>query len=100
MSMAMSQEAHERQKRNSAAQARRQKRQAIISDYKRGMGCVECKESDPLLLDFHHLNPDQKDFTIAEKLHTVSMDRLWAEILKCEILCVSCHRRAHSRHPH
>lgn len=55
--------------------------------------CVDCGETDPLVLDFHHRDPSTKLFTVRDKgLHT-SVQRLEAEIRKCEVLCANCHRK-------
>jgi len=47
-------------------------------------------------LEFHHRDPSQKDFAPSAKGHTVSWDRLRAEIAKCDLLCANCHREVHN----
>jgi hypothetical protein len=64
--------------------------------------CVVCKESDPLLIDFHHVGP--KKFRIAHLLSRSVYAPLgnWptllaAELKQCVPLCVVCHRRLHGK---
>jgi hypothetical protein len=48
--------------------------------------------------DFHHLDPQEKDFTISA--HMTSWDRIKKEIDKCVLLCANCHREVHDgMHP-
>lgn len=50
--------------------------------------CIEC-------LEFHHLDPSEKDFTIS-KMRTYSFDeKIKKELDKCNLLCRNCHGEAH-----
>lgn len=54
--------------------------------------CVDCGEDDPMVLDFDHLR--DKEFNIAHAARNgMSLQRLSAEIEKCEVRCSNCHRR-------
>jgi len=56
--------------------------------------CVKCGETDPILLDFDHIDPHTKTRNISEYRHgTWSIKSLEKEIAKCQILCANCHRR-------
>lgn len=65
----------------------------FVQDYLKNHPCVDCGESDPIVLDFDHVR--------GEKLSDVSRlanlgSRLWKiikEIEKCEVRCANCHRR-------
>ena len=46
-------------------------------------------------LDFHHINPDEKAFTIQENCNR-SWETVSAEIKKCALLCSNCHRELHN----
>jgi hypothetical protein len=46
-------------------------------------------------LEFHHINPSEKDFTIAE-LKLTSFEKIKAELDKCLLVCANCHREIHS----
>jgi len=71
-----------------------------LKDYK--LKCVEYKGGKCIIcgynkyygaLEFHHLDPSQKDFTIAGS--NKSFDILKLELDKCVLLCATCHREVH-----
>lgn len=45
-------------------------------------------------LEFHHKDPTQKD---PYGLKAYKLDRLFAEVDKCVLLCSNCHREEHGR---
>ena len=57
--------------------------------------CVDCGESDPVVLEFDHLA--DKEFDIGHALPYRSWRSILAEIEKCEVVCRNCHRRRESR---
>lgn len=57
-------------------------------------GCQKCGEKRFYVLDFHHINPDEKENTIHD-LRTCSIETIKKEIDKCIILCSNCHREFH-----
>ena len=57
--------------------------------------CVVCGESESVCLDFHHIDPNEKDFTIG-KHRNKSRENLLKEIQKCVVLCANCHRKLHA----
>ena len=73
---------------------RRQKEQtAWLQSLKKE--CIICGEKEPICLDFHHINPEEKSFTIA-KHQSLGKEKLLAEIKKCVSLCSNCHRKVHA----
>jgi len=66
----------------------------IIKDIKEKSCCIKCGESHPATLDFHHINQNEKEFTIAAGL-SKSLKSLKKEIDKCIVLCSNCHRKLH-----
>ncbi len=56
-------------------------------------GYFRCAEA----LEFHHLDPKQKDFSISSKGYTRGWDRVKEELDKCIMLCANCHRELHSK---
>jgi hypothetical protein len=69
----------------------------FLNDYKSARGCSLCDEKDPVCLDFHHKNPDEKEFNIATVRRAYGKKRLLAEIEKCAVICSNCHRKLHRR---
>ena len=45
-------------------------------------------------LEFHHLDPSKKDFSISGKSY--SFQRLKSEIDKCIMVCSNCHKEIHN----
>lgn len=46
-------------------------------------------------LEFHHLNPNEKDFGLSCN-STVSLEKLKSEVDKCIMVCANCHREIHA----
>ena len=46
-------------------------------------------------LEFHHKNPEEKDFTLSTNAN-ISFARANEEIKKCILVCANCHREIHS----
>jgi hypothetical protein len=42
-------------------------------------------------LEFHHLDPSQKEFAISVRGVTRSLEELRREAAKCVVLCANCH---------
>lgn len=65
-----------------------------LVDYKGGK-CQICGYNRCInALEFHHVNPEEKDFTISGG--TKSFDTLKPEIDKCILVCSNCHREIHA----
>lgn len=65
-----------------------------LNDYKKTLKCSKCGESRFYLLDFHHINPEQKDYSISDNPHA-KLETIMEEIKKCIPLCSNCHREFH-----
>lgn len=59
--------------------------------------CTACgREGHPVVMQFHHRNPENKLFTIASKLSNGwNLDRLKDELDKCDLVCANCHQYIH-----
>jgi transposase len=55
--------------------------------------CGYCKCSEAM--EFHHLNPEEKDFGIGG--HTKSWNVIKKELDKCILVCANCHREIHEK---
>jgi hypothetical protein len=53
--------------------------------------CIQCGESNPVVLEFHHRHG--KDKAVTEMVSSgYTIPRIQAEIDKCDVLCANCHR--------
>lgn len=57
--------------------------------------CVKCGEARPWIIDFHHTNPENKEFEISDKYRGTSLELLEKEVKKCVCLCRNCHGEFH-----
>ena len=58
--------------------------------------CVDCGESDPVVLDFDHVRGvKRREVTIMIKMG-LALNSIKDEIEKCDIRCANCHRRKHA----
>lgn len=70
------------------------KRLSFVQRIKTGLSCFVCGISNPILLDFHHVDPSAKSGNISElKAH----DIIASEVKKCLPICANCHRKLHAR---
>jgi len=52
-------------------------------------------ESHPICLDFHHVNPGEKERGLNKIVNTHNKKLILEEISKCIVLCANCHRKEH-----
>lgn len=66
--------------------------------------CIEYKGGECIVcgynkcdgaMDFHHLDPSKKDFTISHKNH-INLEDTKKELDKCVLLCCRCHKEVHA----
>lgn len=74
----------------------RAKRNDKFACWKTTLSCQACGESSSECLDFHHIDPLQKEFIVSNGLHQVNWKTLVAELRKCAVLCSNCHRKWHT----
>ena len=63
----------------------------FLISYLREHPCVDCGETDPIVLEFDHLR--DKKFGIAAGLRDREWQSVLDEMAKCEVVCANCHRR-------
>lgn len=66
----------------------------LVLEYLQKHPCVDCGETDPLVLEFDHVRGEKK-YNIADIIRTYGGWRtIMSEIEKCDVRCANCHRRA------
>lgn len=70
-------------------------RMIFVIERLRSHGCVDCGETDPLVLEFDHRG--DKAFNICSVLNERPWEAVLREIEKCEVRCANCHRRRTAR---
>jgi hypothetical protein len=72
----------------------RKKNKERSVEYKGGK-CVKCGYNKCVrALEFHHIDPSQKDFAPSQNMN-MSWDRIKIELDKCILVCSNCHREIH-----
>lgn len=60
-----------------------------------------CGEEHIACLLFHHRDPNEKDFAVADALRLgYGKKRIESEIAKCDIMCSNCHLKLHHQIRH
>lgn len=82
------------------AQTRRFQIKLSAVEYKGGK-CELCGYNRSMrAFDFHHKNPQEKDFSISDQMH-LPWELIKQELDKCMLLCSNCHREVHDGlYPH
>lgn len=86
----------ENKERHNASIRRRNERLAReiaerLFEHKLSLGCSDCGERDPTVLEFDHLR--DKDASVAALVRYGNWARVEAEVAKCDVVCANCHRR-------
>ena len=73
-----------------------QEKKNEVQAIKAQLSCAKCGDKRGYVLDFHHLNPEEKENTIARMLsNRYELNKVYDEINKCIVLCANCHREFH-----
>lgn len=81
-----------------AVNKRRRKLKVMAVDYKGGE-CSSCGYSRSIAaMEFHHRDPNEKDFAISVSGATRSFESIKIELDKCDLLCANCHREVHAEY--
>lgn len=72
----------------------RERNREFVWEYLKAHPCVDCGESDPIVLTFDHLDSESKDNEVTVAVTQCwSLAKLSSEIAKCEVRCANCHMR-------
>jgi hypothetical protein len=69
-----------------------ERNRAILNEIRQERGCVDCGTRKGRL-DFDHRPGEVKSFNLAHP--RCSVERLMAEVAKCDVRCVVCHAKRH-----
>lgn len=63
--------------------------------------CVVCgfPKENFIAIDFHHINPKYKQFSISDLMKNRNKEILLNEVKKCVCLCRNCHALYHGNYP-
>jgi len=85
-------------RRSSVKLARLHELSAWLAEIKSALNCRDCGMDHPACLVFHHVDPSQKEITVADALRRgFAKKRILAEMAKCVVLCANCHIKLHAR---
>ena len=69
-------------------------RLAFINDIKSTLGCFYCAEDDPVVLEFHHVDPDTKVANVSSLVQgRYAISRIVDEVSRCLCVCRNHHAR-------
>jgi hypothetical protein len=74
------------------------RRKGIATDYVNStkIKCTYCDESTPCCLDYHHINPSDKEYSVSSMVAMgYPKETIDNEIAKCIVVCSNCHRKIH-----
>ena len=75
----------------------RQTNREYILEYLTTHPCSLCGETDPVVLEFHHVR-GEKSIEVSRLIgRGASLEILNAELAKCDVVCANCHRRITSK---
>jgi hypothetical protein len=85
-----------RQQSGEALRRRRLRAKAHVLEYLSSRACLDCGESDPIVLEFDHVGEKHADISVLahDGVRTEVLDR---EMALCEVVCACCHRRRTTR---
>lgn len=77
------------------------RRTVLRDEFRRNMleflsdkACIICHESDARVLEFDHIDPSKKTFSISQAVKLgYGWNKVLEEIRKCRILCANCHKK-------
>lgn len=68
-----------------------------LEKFKATLECENCGEKRTYCLDFHHIDPNEKDGNISNLIRSTNLEKVKEEISKCKVLCANCHRELHHK---
>ena len=63
--------------------------------FKGSLHCARCKENHIACMDFHHIDPSEKEYEVSKLVSNRMFTKAYKEVKKCIVLCANCHRKLH-----
>ena len=82
--------AESKEQRRLIQEAKREPARQYVYEYFQTHPCVDCGESNWMVLEFDHVHGDK--LMNVSKMMAHSLDLIIAEIAKCESVCANCHK--------
>jgi hypothetical protein len=73
----------------------RKKKREDWQEFKASLCCAQCNFSHPAALDFHHIDPSEKEGNVYSYVASGQYKKAYEEVKKCIVLCANCHRVHH-----
>ena len=71
-------------------------KQVVVQELKAQCSCAKCGDKRGYVLDYHHINPNEKEEGVARMVsNNYTLNKVYNEIEKCVVLCANCHREYH-----
>jgi len=77
-----------------------EKKVNFLLNAKAQLKCKDCPVDNPIILNFHHRDREEKKFNVSSMCATRSWKSILEEIKKCDVLCYNCHHLQEERKPH
>ncbi len=78
--------------------SRRQRNQKFVAEYLLSNPCVDCNESDLVVLQFDHVRGIKKNDVAKLVQLSYGIESIKLEIEKCEVRCSNCHIKRTAKH--
>lgn len=72
---------------------KREDAMVLIYEYLSTHPCVDCGQTDMVLLEFDHTDPREKTMEVSKMAGRRGWDEIIAEMDKCVVRCANCHRK-------
>ncbi|HEY8758036.1 MAG TPA: hypothetical protein VIN74_06030 [Candidatus Limnocylindria bacterium] len=79
---------------------RRVQNRREVMTYLASHPCIDCGVDNVIVLEFDHRDPKDKLTNVGNMISSKRWARVRAEIEKCDVRCVNCHRRKTARDFH
>lgn len=82
----------------SKAKTYRQRKHEEFDNLRKSLKCSICGEDRYYCLDFHHIDPSEKETEVTNLIE--APNKLKEELEKCIVVCANCHRELHYKERH